>query len=62
MYIVESKKGYISEFTFIFDKVCLFMKNAYYFDDKTLRKFFIFRDKKRYKIYQIGEERSNNKW
>ena len=53
MYIVESKKGYISEFTLLFDITCQFMKNAYYFDDKSLKKFFIFRDKKNYKIYKF---------
>lgn len=62
MYIVETKKGYIKTFTLIFDEECQFLKDAARFDKKALKKFFIFRDKKRYRIYQIDEERSNNKW
>lgn len=56
MYIVETKKGYIKQFTMIFDMECQFMSEAYKFKKKDLKKFFIFRDKKRYKIYKIGSE------
>jgi hypothetical protein len=53
MYIIETKNGYIKEFTMIFDKECRFMKDAYKFKKKDLKKFFIFREKSRYKVYSI---------
>ena len=55
-YIIETKKGYIKEPTFIFDEYCDFLYDAYKFNEKTLKKFFIFRDKKNYKIYIMGGE------
>lgn len=56
MYIVENKRGYIKKPTFIFDYECQFIKEAYKFTEKGLKKFFMFRDKKRYKIYKIGSK------
>ena len=55
-YVIETKKGYISEFTLIFDKECEFLKDAYKFRKKEdLKKFFMLRDKSRYRVYKIGE-------
>lgn len=53
-YIIETKKGYISEPTLIFDKETEWFKEAYYFNKEQLKKFFIFRDKSKYKVYKIG--------
>lgn len=54
MYIIETKKGYIKEFTMIFDKECRYIKEAYKFKKKDLNKFFIFRSKKKYRIYKVN--------
>ena len=57
-YIVESRRGYIKEPTFVFDKTCEFMQDAFKFNNKKeLGKFFMFRDKKRYKTYKMGGKR-----
>lgn len=55
MYVVENKKGYIKEFTMIFDKVTIFYDSSYKFNKKELKKFFIFRNKKKYKVYKVIE-------
>lgn len=54
MYVIETKNGYISKFTFIFDKESEWYKDACKFTKEGLKKFFMFRDKKKYKIYKIG--------
>lgn len=56
MYIVETKKGYIKKFSFIFDYECDYLKEAARFTKRGLKRFFIFRDKSKYKIYKIGSE------
>jgi len=57
VYIVESIRGYIKKPTFIFDKTCDFMKDAFRFKNKKdLNKFFMFRDRKRYKTYKVGDK------
>ena len=53
-YIIETKNGYISEPTLIFDKETEWFKEACYFNEEQLKKFFIFRDKDKYKVYEIG--------
>lgn len=55
-YIIEKKKGYIKIPTFIFDEVCGFLTDAYKFKEKELKKFFIFRNKKNYKIYKMRDK------
>ena len=54
-YIIETKKGYISEFTLIFDKESWWYIDAYKFREEDLKKFFMFRDKNKYKVYKIAE-------
>lgn len=54
-YVIETKKGYISEPTLIFDKESEWYKDACRFTKEGLKKFFILRDKKKYKIYKIAE-------
>lgn len=56
MYIVESKSGYIKEFTLIFDETSQWYKEAYKFKKKDLKKFFMLRDRKKYKVYQVNYE------
>lgn len=53
-YVIETKKGYISEHTLIFDKECEFFKDACYFNEEQLKKFFMFRDKSKYRVYKIS--------
>lgn len=55
-YIIETKKGYIKEPTFIFDKTCEFLTDAYKFKEKELKKFFMFRNKKNYKTYKMRDK------
>ncbi len=58
MYVIETKNGYIKKFTLIFDKECDYLKEAAYFTKPALDKFFMFRDRKKYRVYQINVERS----
>lgn len=53
-YIIETKTGYISEPTLIFDKESEWFKEACYFNEEQLKKFFMFRNKDKYKVYKIG--------
>ena len=53
-YIIETKTGYISEPTLIFDKETEWFKEACYFNEEQLKKFFMFRNKDKYKVYKIG--------
>lgn len=55
MYVIENEKGYIKEFTMIFDKECGYINEAYKFKKKELKRFFIFRKKKKYKIYKVND-------
>ena len=57
-YVIETKKGmYIKEATIIFDKECDFLSEACLFkDQKAINKFFMFRDKNKYKVYKIELE------
>ena len=54
-YVIETKTGYICEFTLIFDKESWWYKDAYKFRKEDLKKFFMFRNKEKYKIYEIAE-------
>ncbi len=54
-YVIETKTGYISGFTFIFDKESMWYSEACKFTEEGLKKFFMFRDKNKYKIYKIAE-------
>lgn len=53
-YIIETKTGYISESTLIFDKESEWFKDACHFTKEGIKKFFLFRNKSKYKIYKIG--------
>lgn len=55
-YYIESKEGYIKKPTLLFDITCISLFDAYKFKEKQLKKFFIFRNKKNYKIYLIGDK------
>jgi len=54
-YVIETKNGYIKEFTLIFDKETQWYKEAFRFTKENIKKFFIFRDKEKYKIYKIAD-------
>ena len=54
-FIIETKNGYITEPTLIFDKESMWFKDAGRFTEEGLKKFFLFRDKRKYKIYKIAE-------
>lgn len=48
---------YIKEATMIFDKETDYLSEACYFkDNKAIDKFFMFRDKNKYKVYKIEME------
>lgn len=53
-YVIETKKGmYIKEATLIFDKETDYLSEACIFkDNRALDKFFMFRDKSKYKVYK----------
>ena len=53
-YIIETKNGYITEPTLIFDKECIWFKDACYFTAEGIKRFFMFRNKDKYKVYKIG--------
>lgn len=53
-YIIETKNGYITEPTLIFDKECIWFKDACYFTAEGIKRFFMFRKKDKYKVYKIG--------
>lgn len=54
-YVIETKNGYIKKFSFIFDEECRYLKDACRFTKKGIKKFFIFRNKDKYKVYKIGD-------
>lgn len=53
-YVIETKNGYISEPTLIFDKESEWYRDAYHFTKEGIKKFFIFRDKSKYKVYKVS--------
>lgn len=54
-FIIETKNGYITEPTLIFDKESMWFKDACKFTEEGLKKFFMLRDKKKYKVYKLAE-------